>query len=185
MINDPEKTIPIQIGAQARARAKSSAPDTLERVLLSHPLLHGCEPLYIHSLLECASNVTFNNGEVIFRQGEEADQFYLIRQGRVVLEISTPGCDPITLQTVGEGDFLGWSWMITPYRWHFDARAVELTRAILVDGICIRQKCDADHDFGFEVMRRVTRMMEQRLQATRLQVLDIYGIRSDVKHRSR
>ena len=185
MIREPEKTMPVQTGAQPTARAKSSPTETLERVLLSHPLLYGCDPLYIQSLLECASNVTFNNGDVIFRQGEDADQFYLIRHGRVVLEISTPGCAAITLQTVGEGDFLGWSWMITPYRWHFDARAVELTRAILVDGMCIRQKCEADHDFGYEVMRRVTRMMEDRLQATRLQLLDIYCIRSDVKHRSR
>lgn len=175
----------MQLRAQASAPGKSSAPETLERVLLSHPLWDGCEPLYIQPLLECASNVTFNNGEVIFRQGEEADQFYLIRYGRVVLEISTPAGDPIILQTVGEGDFLGWSWMITPYRWHFDARAAELTRAILLDGTCIRQKCEADHDFGYEVMRRVTRMMEHRLQATRLQLLDIYGIRSNVKHRSR
>lgn len=185
MIRDPEKTMPIQMRAQASARAKPQAPETLERVLLGHPLLHDCEPLHIQSLVECATNVTFDAGEVIFRQGEDADQFYLIRHGRVVLEISTPGSDPITLQTVGEGDFLGWSWMITPYRWHFDARAIELTRAILLDGICIRQKCDTDHDFGYEVMRRVTEMMEHRLQATRLQLLDIYGIHSEVKHRSR
>ena len=177
--------MPVQLRAQASAPGKAWAPETLERVLLSHPLWDGCEPRYIQPLLECASNVTFNNGEVIFRQGQEADQFYLIRYGRVVLEISRPAGDPIVLQTVGEGDFLGWSWMITPYRWHFDARAAELTRAILLDGTCIRQKCEADHDFGYEIMRRVTHVIEHRLQPTRLQLLDIYGIRSNVKHRSR
>jgi len=185
MIQDPENRTPLRLRAQTSASGKTWAPETLERVLISHPLWDGCEPRYIQLLVECASNVSFNVGEIIFRQGQEADQFYRIRYGRVVLEISTPAGDPIVLQTVGEGDFLGWSWMITPYRWHFDARAVQLTRAILLDGTCIRQKCEADHDFGYEVMRRVTQVMEHRLQTTRLQLLDIYGIRSKIRQRRR
>jgi CRP-like cAMP-binding protein len=171
--------------AQARTLEKPWDPHTAERVLAEHALLRGCEPRYIQLLVECASNVRFSAGEIIFRQGEEADRFYLIRQGRVALEIATPEGGPITLQTVGEGDFLGWSWMITPYRWHFDARAVDLTQAILLDGICIRQKCEVDHDFGYEVMRRVSHTMEHRLQAARLQLLDIYGIRSNARRRRR
>jgi CRP/FNR family cyclic AMP-dependent transcriptional regulator len=171
--------------AQARTLEKIWAPQTVERVLADHPLLKGCEPRYIQLLAECARNVQFNTDEVIFRQGEEADQFYLIRRGRVALEIPTPQGGPIILQTAGQGDFLGWSWMITPYRWHFDARAVELTRAVALDGRDLREKCDSDHDFGYEVVTRVARIMELRLQATRLQLLDIYGICSNTSKRRR
>jgi len=151
------------------------APQTLERVLVEHPLLKGCQPKYIQLLVECASNVRFDAGETIFRQGEEANLLYLIRQGKVALEIPDSARGPIIVQTLGEGDVVGWSWAITPYRWHFDARAVELTRAIALDGKCLRDKCEVDHDLGYEVMRRVTHLMEHRLQATRLQLLDVYG----------
>jgi CRP-like cAMP-binding protein len=148
------------MGAQVTTLERVRAPQTLERVLVEHPLLKGCEPRYIELLVECASNVRFNTGEFIFRQGEEADLFYLIRQGRVALEIFTPDGGPIIVQTLGEGDVLGWSWAITPYRWHFDARAVELTRAIAFDGKCLREKCEVDHDLGYEVMRRVNHVMD-------------------------
>jgi CRP-like cAMP-binding protein len=151
------------------------APQTIERVLVEHPLLKGCQPKYIQLLVGCASNVRFNAGETILRQGEEANLLYLIRQGKVALEIPDSARGPIIVQTLGEGDVLGWSWAITPYRWHFDARAVELTRAIALDGKCLRDKCEVDHDLGYEVMRRVTYVMEHRLQATRLQLLDVYG----------
>jgi len=163
------------MGVEASTLERVWAPQTLERVLAEHPLLKGCQPHYLQLLVGCASNVRFNAGEVIFRQGEEADLFYLIRQGRVALEIPDAGRGPIIVQTLAAGDVLGWSWAITPYRWHFDARAVELTRAIAFDGKCLREKCEVDHDLGYEVMRRVTRVMEHRLQATRLQLLDVYG----------
>ena len=163
------------MGAQVGTLERVWAPQTLERVLVEHPLLKGCEPHYIQLLVECASNVRFNTGEIIFRQGEEADLLYLIRHGRVALEIPDATRGSIIIQTLTEGDFLGWSWAITPYRWHFDARAVELTRAIALDGKCLRDKCEVDHDLGYEVMRRVTHVMEARLQATRLQLLDVYG----------
>jgi len=163
------------MGAQVGTLERVSTPQTLERVLLEHPLLKGCQRQYIQLLVECASNVRFNAGEMIFRQGEEANLLYLIRQGKVALEIPNSAHSPIIVQTLGEGDVLGWSWAITPYRWHFDARAVEVTRAIALDGKCLRDKCEVDHDLGYEVMRRVTHVMERRLQATRLQLLDVYG----------
>ena len=163
------------MGALVSTAEGVRAPQTLERFLIEHPLLRGCQPQYIQLLVECASNVRFNPGEMIFRQGEEADLFYLIRQGRVALEVPDSYGSPIIVQTLTSGDVLGWSWAIAPYRWHFDARAVELTRAIALDGKCLREKCEVDHDLGYEVMRRVTHVMEHRLQATRLQLLDVYG----------
>lgn len=149
--------------------------ETLERILAEHPFFKELEKPYLQLLVGCASNVRFNAGEVIFREGEQANLFYLIRQGKVAVETFAPGRGPIIIQTLGEGELLGWSWLIAPYRWRFDGRAVELTRAIALDGECLRGKCEEDHNLGYELMKRVAHVMEQRLQATRLQLLDVYG----------
>lgn len=149
---------------------------TLEPYLAGHPFLQGLEPNYIKLIVGCASNIRFNPGEFVFREGEEANQFYLIRHGAVALEIFAPGRGPITIQTLGEGEILGWSWLIPPYNWHFDARAVELTRAIALDGKCLRQKCEEDHNLGYELLKRFAHIMERSLEGTRLQLLDIYGL---------
>jgi CRP-like cAMP-binding protein len=149
--------------------------ETLERILAEHPFFKGLEKPYLELLVGCASNVRFNAEEVIFREGEEANRFYLIRQGKVAVETFAPGRGPIIIQTLGEGELVGWSWLIPPYRWRFDGRAVELTRAIALDGECLRGKSEEDHNLGYALMKRVAQVMEQRLQATRLQLLDIYG----------
>jgi CRP-like cAMP-binding protein len=149
--------------------------ESLERILAAHPFFKGMEEPYLQLFVDCASNVRFEAGEVIFREGEVANQFYLIRHGRVAVEISTPERGPVIIQSLGEGDVLGWSWMMPPYRWHFDARAVELTRAIALDGRCLRERSEEDHDLGFQLMKRAAHVMEERFQATRLQLLDIYG----------
>lgn len=149
---------------------------TLEPYLAGHSFLQGLEPNYIKLIVGCASNIRFNPGEFVFREGEEASQFYLIRHGAVALEIFAPGRGPITIQTLGEGEILGWSWLIPPYNWHFDARAVELTRAIALDGKCLRQKCEEDHRLGCELLKRFAHIMERSLEATRLQLLDVYKV---------
>jgi len=149
--------------------------ESLERILAAHPFFEGMEPIYHELFVDCASNVRFEAGAFIFREGEEANQFYLIRHGRVAVEISTPERGSVIIQSLGEGDVLGWGWMIPPYRWRFDARAVELTRAIALDGRCLRERSEADHDLGFQLMKRAAHLMEERFQATRLQLLDIYG----------
>jgi CRP-like cAMP-binding protein len=149
--------------------------ETLERILSEHPFFKGLEEPYLQLLVGCASNVRFNAGEVVFREGEEANQFYLIRQGKVAVEMFAPSRGPIILQTLGEGEVLGWSWLVAPYKWRFDGRAVELTRAIALDGECLRGKCEEDHNLGYELMKRVSHVMEKLVEATRLQLLDVYG----------
>jgi len=151
---------------------------TLEPILSEHPFLKGLKPDYLKILVGCASNVRFNAGQHLFREGEEANQFYMIRQGKVAVEVRAAELGPITVQTVGEGDVLGWSWLIPPYRWRFDARALELTRAITLDGICLRTKSEEDHDLGYELLKRFSNIIVERLEATRLQLLDIYRARS-------
>jgi CRP/FNR family cyclic AMP-dependent transcriptional regulator len=153
--------------------------ETLQRILAEHPFFKDLEMPHLQLLAGCASNVRFNAGEVIFREGEEANLFYLIRHGKVAVEMFAPGRGPVIIQTLGEGDLLGWSWLIEPYRWRFEARAVELTRAIALDGECLRVKCEEDHNLGYELMKRIAHVIEHRLQATRLQLLDVYdGVRS-------
>jgi CRP-like cAMP-binding protein len=151
---------------------------TLEPILAEHPFFKDLEPRHLQLVVGCASNVRFDAGRFVFREGEEANQFYLIRHGTVRLEIFVPERGPLTIQTLGEGDVLGWSWLFPPYRWHFDARAATLTRAIALDGKCLRTKCEDDHDLGYELVKRFAHVMMQRLQATRLQLLDVYGVHS-------
>lgn len=152
--------------------------ETLERILAEHPFFAGLDARYIQLIVGCATNVRFDAGQFIFREGEEANEFYIIRHGKVALEIFVPGRGPVIIQTLGEGEILGWSWLIPPYHWRFDARAVELTRAIALDGRCLRAKCEDDHDLGYELLKRFAHIIEQRLQATRLQLLDVYGVHS-------
>jgi CRP/FNR family cyclic AMP-dependent transcriptional regulator len=148
---------------------------TLESFLAEHPFFSGLEARYIQLIVGCASNVRFHAGEYIYREGEAAHQFYLIRHGKVALEIFAPGRGPLTIQTLGPGEVLGWSWLVPPYQKQFDARAVELTRALAFDGACIRAKCEEDPKLGYELLKRFAQIMGERLQATRLQLLDLYG----------
>ncbi|MBZ5538705.1 MAG: cyclic nucleotide-binding domain-containing protein [Acidobacteriia bacterium] len=149
--------------------------DSLRPVLAEHPFLSDLSPRHLDLVVGCASNVRFEAGKYLFREEEDANQFYIIREGKVAVEIRTPHRGPLTVQTVSAGEILGWSWLLPPYQWHFDARAVEPTRAIALDGKCLRVKCENDHDLGYELLKRFAQIMEQRLEATRLQVLDIYG----------
>ena len=149
--------------------------ETLEPYLAEHSLFRGLSSDYVTLVSGCASNVRFAEGERIFRQGEPAERCYLIRHGMVSLEIRSPTTGPVTIQTLGPGEVLGWSWLFPPYKWHFDAQAKELTRAVALDGKCLRGKCDQDPKLGYELMKRLSALIHARMQATRLQILDIYG----------
>lgn len=151
---------------------------TLEPVLAAHPFFQGLPEEDLQLLAGCASNVRFEINERIAREGEEANEFYLIREGRVALEVFAPERGSIIIQTLGTGEILGWSWLIPPYRWRFDARAVERTRAIALNGQCLRAKCEENPRLGYELLKRVTSVFVERLLATRLQLLDVYGKQS-------
>jgi len=147
----------------------------LERIVREHPFFAGLQEGFCTLICGCAKNVRFEAGQSLFHEGEAADQFYLIRHGRVALEITSPGRGTVTFQTLREGEIVGVSWLIPPYRWTYDAKALELTRAIAMDAACLRQKCETDHDLGYEMMKRFMPVLIQRLQATRMQILDVYG----------
>jgi len=149
--------------------------ETLERILAEHSFFAGLESYYANLLVGCAANVRFNAGTYILKEGEEANEFYVIRTGKVALEIFAPQRKPIMVETLGEGDILGWSWLLPPYHWKFHARAVEETRALALDGKCLREKCEQNHDLGYELLKRFTQIIDRRLEATRFQLLDVYG----------
>jgi len=147
----------------------------LERILKEHPFFAAFEPEHTKLLAGCAQNHRFAAGQYLFREGEPANEFFLIRHGKVALEIAAPGKPPIVFETLGDGEIAGASWLVPPYRWMFDVRAVVLTRAIGIDAECLRGKCDADHNLGYEMMKRFLSVLVKRLDATRLQILDVYG----------
>ena len=103
-----------------------------------------------------------------------ADKFYLVRSGKVALYIEKPR--EIIIQTIHDGDILGWSWLVPPYRYRFSAKASENTRALALDGKCLREKCESNSDLGYQLLKRLVNILTDRLEATRLQLLDIYNI---------
>lgn len=145
---------------------------TLEPILKEHSFFKDLEQKYIDFIVGCASNVRFKEGEIILREEETADKFYLIRSGKVGIFIAKP--QTITIQTIQKGDILGWSWLIPPYRYRFSARALEDTRAIALDGKCLRGKCEENTDLGYDLLKRLVKVLTQRLEATRIQLLDVY-----------
>lgn len=150
--------------------------ENLEQILAEHPFLKGLDPRHLPLLAGCASLINFSSDQMICKEGQKADKFYLVRFGRVAVEIHRARGGSITITTVGEGDVLGWSWLIEPFRWHFDARAIELTRTVALEISCLWRVCEANHDLGYELMKRLARSLAQKLKLIKIKSVDIYGL---------
>ncbi len=149
--------------------------ENLERIVVEHPFFKGLEQQYLKLIVACASNVRFEKGEFVFREGGEANSFYILRHGQVALEANAGQRGLVTIETLSEGDVMGWSWLVPPYRWHYDAQALSLVRAIALDGKCLRKKCADDHSFGYELFSRFFPVLIDRLQHMHMQLMDVYG----------
>jgi CRP/FNR family cyclic AMP-dependent transcriptional regulator len=149
--------------------------ENFERILADHPFFRDLAKPHLETIVGCAANVTFDAGAFIYREGTQADHFYVVRHGKVGVETFAPGRGAMTVETVEDGEVLGWSWLFPPYKAHFDARALTLVRALSLDGACLRAKCEKDPAFGYEIMKRFAPVLIQRLDSTRLQLLDLYG----------
>ena len=147
----------------------------IEDLITDAPVFAGLAPAQLELIAGCGVNEQVAAGAYLLREGEPAERFFLLRHGSVVLEVHAPGRSPIVIQTFDEGEAIGWSWLFEPYRWQFDARATESSRLVGFDGLCLRGKCEADHELGYQLMRRFAALMVERLQAARLQLLDVYG----------
>jgi len=150
-------------------------PPIPEPVLRGHPFFAGLDPSHLDLLARHASGVAFTDGAFLFREGQPAETFFLINGGSVALEVAAPGRGPVVIQTIGDGEVAGFSWLLEPHRWEFDGRAIGAVAAVRVDGAGLRAKCTADPLLGYELMRRFARLATRRLQATRMQILDVYG----------
>ncbi len=149
--------------------------ETIETVLREVPLFRGLAPAALELIAGCGRNVRFLDGEMLFRQGDPADTFLVLRHGSITLETFVPSRGAITIETLEAGEVVGWSWLFPPYRWHFDARATSLVRATSFDGACLRGKCESDPKLGYDLMSRFAQVVIERLQWTRLRLLDVYG----------
>ena len=144
-------------------------------LLHTDPFFTGLPEDTLTLIAGCAHNVHFDTGTQIFAAGDAADTFWVIRRGRVAVEIDAARGSPLVLETIGADDLLGVSWILPPYLMTFDARAIESTSAVAIDAACLRGKCDDDPELGYELYKRFAGLVRDRLQAARLQLLDLYG----------
>jgi CRP-like cAMP-binding protein len=147
----------------------------LESILAEHPFFRELPAEYVKLLAGCSSNVRFDEGAFLFREGEEADRFYVIREGTVALELYSPGKGPLVIETIHEGGIVGWSWLIPPNQWKFDGVASTSVRALAFDGICLRKKCEEDPVLGFKLLKQVASDMGHTLDSARVRLLDMYA----------
>jgi CRP/FNR family cyclic AMP-dependent transcriptional regulator len=138
-----------------------------------HPFLAGLNRTQLTLLADCAISIRCRPGDVILREGDRADRFFLIETGKVVLESGIDDGETVVVDTIGAGDLLGWSWMFPPYAWQFTARAVAPTRAVFFAGPVLREYCELDHSLGYELLKRMTAVMTRRMQNARHKMLGI------------
>jgi CRP/FNR family transcriptional regulator, cyclic AMP receptor protein len=148
---------------------------TLDELIAESPVFAGLEPRHLALIAGCGLNEAVPAGTRLFREGAPAERFYLIRHGAIALEVDAPGRGALVIETLHAGEVVGWSWLFDPYRWQFDGRVTEPSRVVAFDGRCLRGKCDDDHELGYQLMRRFAAATVERLQATRLQLLDVYA----------
>lgn len=155
----------------------ASTVSQLLETFKEHPFLRGLSESHLLAIGETAMQKEFEKGELIFREGDPANRFYLILEGKVALESRRGNDEPILIQEIGAGDVLGWSWLFPPHVWQFDARAsaTERTKAIFFYGTRLREQCEVNPALGYELMKRITRTVIERLQATRNQLIEKTG----------
>lgn len=149
--------------------------ETMATRVALHPFLAGMKREHLVLLADCAISARFLPGDVILSAGDQADRFFLIETGKVVLESGKDYGDPVVIDTIGAGDLLGWSWMFPPYTWRFKARAVAPTRVIFFAGPVLREYCERDHALGYALMKRLSAVMTRRMQNARQKMLGLHS----------
>ena len=149
--------------------------ETVAELLAHVPVLAGLAPEHLELIAGCAGTARAGAGEMLFLEGEPADRFFVLRRGTVALETRAPAGPPLVIETLHPGEVVGWSWLVPPFHWHFDGRAVDDVRAIAFDAACLRGKADADPALGYDLLQRFAQVMVDRMQSARLRLLDVYG----------
>ncbi|MBT8213052.1 MAG: cyclic nucleotide-binding domain-containing protein [Acidimicrobiia bacterium] len=135
----------------------------------------GMAPQHLEVLAALAEEIAVTEGTYLFREGGDARRCLIVLSGDVALQLPMQGRDPRTVQTLHDGDVLGWSWLYPPHRWTFDALALSDITALSFDAEQLRAVKDSDHELGFQLMSRFGKVMVSRLQATRMRLMDLYG----------
>jgi CRP-like cAMP-binding protein len=148
---------------------------TLVELLDDIPALGSLAAGHREAIAGCTRNRVYTPGEALLREGGPADEFFVLRRGTVAVETDVPGRGAVTLETLHDGEVLGWSWLLPPFRSAFGARAVTTTRVLAVDAACLRGKCDVDPALGYALLKVLAAVFAERLQDTRLRLLDLYG----------
>ncbi len=141
-----------------------------------HPFFHGFDERFVQLAGSGATERSFEVGDILFQEGDIAKEFWLVFHGKVALEIPAADRPRLTIQTVGSGEVLGWSWLIPPYRWRFDARAVKATRILALDAKTLKDAFEARPEDGYRFLLRLLPVIGERLQNAWVQVLDIHGV---------
>jgi CRP-like cAMP-binding protein len=147
----------------------------IRAAIAGHPFMVGLPPRFVDVLVPITELVEFPMGGWIARTGAPANSFLLLVAGRAGIEIGAASRDPMVVATVHAGDVVGWSWFVEPHEWHFDVVALDHVRALAVDATALRAACAADHELGYQLGIRLARVVASRLEATRHQLLDVYG----------
>ncbi|HEY6867611.1 MAG TPA: cyclic nucleotide-binding domain-containing protein [Candidatus Eisenbacteria bacterium] len=149
--------------------------ESLEAVVAKVALFQGMKRDHIALLSGCAADVRYEAGAYPSRAGTHSDRFWVVREGRLALELWAPGRGSITVATMTPGDVVGFSWLVPPYQTQFDVHAVAPTRALLFDGRALRERCERDPELGYHLMSRFSGLMVDRILVLTMQLLDIYG----------
>jgi len=149
--------------------------ENMELILANHPFFDGISADFIPDLAIHADMVTFEAGDLLFQEGGDADKFYLIMKGKVAIYSAVSNNDGITIQTVENGEILGWSWITPPYTYKFSAAALSQVEAIVLNAKEVRTECELDVELGYELLKLMVHAVSDRLEQTRLQLLDIYA----------
>ena len=145
--------------------------NSIKMQLEDHPFFRGMKAEHLEAILDDATEVSFGADNIIFREGEPANRFYLIESGHVALEAHEPGDGTALIQELGAGDALGWSWLYPPFLWHCQARTIEPTRAVVLNGAHLLVVAERDSAFGYELVKRVSQVVIQRLQSARKRLI--------------
>lgn len=146
----------------------------LQEALSRHAFCHGLAEKHLAALAPITRQMSFAVGSYLTRDQEPAAVFYLIESGRVAIEVHAPGWGELRVQTIGPNEAVGWSWLRPPFRWQFDARAVEPVQTLAIDAPRLRALIAQDVELGFLLLERLVWVISDRLKATRLQLLDVY-----------
>ncbi len=153
----------------------TNVKESMADLVLSHPFFTGIDPTLVHAMVSNAEVRTYEVGEMLVREGKPAEEFFLVFEGKVALEIGEADTHRITVETIGRGELLGWSWLVSPHRWRFDARASKPTKVVAINAAAARYALSSHPAFGFQFLMKLLPVVAERLENTRVQLLDIHG----------